>query len=160
MHSDHLKNAKEKIHQKIQLWTNAYENEYALRLVTAAAADDYDKVEDSFLARTDPHARFTHIVAESDHLEDFKDGSEYTLRHLVEEYKEALQQEPTEEYLKKNKSLTPANYSNESIVQQKEAPKQRRDYPIKLISHLKCHYCNLDFNDVRERKEHELEWHV
>jgi hypothetical protein len=84
---------------------------------------------------------FTHIVAGSNYLEDFKDGSEYILRHLVEEYKEALQKQPTEEYLKKNKSLTSANYSNESIAQ-KEGPTliQRRDYNIKLISYLKCHH--------------------
>ena len=56
------------------------------------------------------------------YLEDFKDGSEYTLRYLVEEYKESLQKQPTKEYLKKNKSLTSANYSNESI-DQKEGPK-------------------------------------
>ena len=47
----------------------------------ANADDDYDKLEDTFVTRTIPNARYTHIVAESDYLEDFKDGSEYTLRH-------------------------------------------------------------------------------
>ncbi|MGB8033162.1 MAG: hypothetical protein WCF03_04995, partial [Nitrososphaeraceae archaeon] len=110
--------------------------------------------------------RYTHIVAESDYLEDFKDGSEYTLRHLIERYKEALQQQPKEEYLKKNQPLTSATYpssSNEKIAQEKEEAKiiqRRRDYPIKIISYLKCHYCKLDFHNVKERKEHELEWHI
>ena len=100
------------------------------------------------------------------YLEDFKDGSEYTLRHLVEEYKEALQKQPTKEYLKKNKPLTSPSYpssSNEKIAQEKEEAKiiqRRRDYPIKIISYLKCHYCKLDFHNVKERKEHELEWHI
>jgi hypothetical protein len=145
----------------MQLWSNAFENEYALRLVIRAADDDYDKLEGSFLARTDLNARYTHIVAESDYLEDFKDGPEYTLRHLIKRYKEALQQEPKEEYLKKNKPLTSAIYpsssSNEKISQEKEEEEAKiiqrtRDYPIKLISYLKCHYCNLDFHNVKEEK--------
>src|SRR5205823_9417035 len=141
-----------------QLWSNAYENEYALRLAIASAADDYAILVDSFLARTDPKARYTHVVAESSYLEDFKDGSEYTLRHLIERYKEALQQQPKEEYLKKNKPLTSPTYpssSNEKIAQEKEEAKiiqRRRDYPIKIISYLKCHYCNIDFHNVKERK--------
>jgi hypothetical protein len=40
----------------------------------------------------------TNVVTESDYLEDFKDGSEDTLRHLIERYKEALQQQAKEEY--------------------------------------------------------------
>lgn len=162
---DRLVSKTEKIHQKMQLWSNAYENEYALRLVLVISPDDYEKLEDSFLARTDPNARYTHIVAESDYLEDFKDGPDYTLRHLVEQYKEALQQQPKEEYLKKNKPLTSAIYhssSNERIAQEQEGANiiQRSEYHIKLISYLKCHYCNLDFHNANERKEHELEWHV
>jgi hypothetical protein len=165
---DNIVREREKMHQKIQLWSNPYENEYALRLTKVADDDDdhHDKLEDSFLVRTDRNARYTHIVAESDYLEDFKDGWEYTLRHLVEQYKEALQQEPKEEYLNKNKPLTSTIYpssSNEKIAQEKEQAKsiqRRKDYPIRLISYLKCHYCNLDFHNVKERKEHELEWHV
>jgi hypothetical protein len=163
---DNIVSEREKTHQKMQLWSNAYENEYALRLAIASAADEYGTLGDSFLARTDPNARYTHVVAESDYLEDFKDGSEYTLRHLIERYKEALQQQPKEEYLKKNEPLTSALYpssSNEKISQEKEEAKtiQRRiDYPIKITSYIKCHYCNLDFQSVKERKKHELEWHV
>ena len=169
---DNIVRKREKMHQKIQLWANPYENEYALRVTKVADDDDddhHDKLEeDSFLVKTDRNARYTHIVAESDYLEDFKDGWEYTLRHLVEQYKEALQQEPNEEYLNKNKPLTSTSIypssSNEKIAHEKEQAKsiqRRKDYPIRLISsYLKCHYCNLDFHNVKERKEHELEWHV
>ena len=38
----------------MQLWSNAYENEYALRLTTANADDDYDKLEDTFLQELIP----------------------------------------------------------------------------------------------------------
>jgi hypothetical protein len=149
---DKIVSKREQIHQKMQLWSNVYENEYALRLVITTAADNYDKLKDSFLATTNPNARYTHIIAESDYLEDFKDGSEYTLNHLIQRYKEALQQRPIEEYL---------TSSNErSAHEEKNVIQRRRDYQIKIISFLKCHYCNVDFDNVKERKEHELEWHV
>jgi len=134
---------REERHQKIQLWSNPYESEYALRLAIAAVDDSS---EDLFLAKTDPNAKYTHIVAESDYFEDFREGWEYTLRHFIEQYKEAVQQYPKEEYLRTPIPSTETDH-----------PKR---FPIKLISYLKCHYCNLDFHDVKERREHELEWHV
>lgn len=115
---------REEGHQKIQLWSNLYESEYALRLAIAAA-DDYS--EDLFVARTDPNAKYTHIIAESDYFEDFREGWEYTLRHFIEQYKEAVQQHPKEEYLKKNQPIP-----------SKETDHLKR-YPIKLISYLRCH---------------------
>jgi hypothetical protein len=84
----HVISNREVIHQRIQLWSNVYESEYALRLAVAAADDG--KSEELFLAKTDLKARYSHIVAESDYLEDFKEGWEYTLRHFIEQYKEAL----------------------------------------------------------------------
>jgi hypothetical protein len=84
---------REERHQKIQLWSNLYEREYALRLAIAAA-DDHSE---DLLAKTDPNAKYTHIVAESDYFEDFREGWEYTLRHFIEQYKEAAQQHPKEE---------------------------------------------------------------
>ena len=174
-------NKKESIHKKIQLWANVYENEYALRLALSSS-DDNDNSEDIFIARTDPKARYTHIVAESDYLEDFKEGWEYTLRHFVEQYREALQQHPKEEYQTRSKSITydtiyppptplSSSTKNSTVeeeeiqdkrnqIRAKKAKKAKTRYPIKLVSYLKCHYCKLDFHDVIERKEHELEWHV
>ena len=112
-----LISTREERHQKIQLWSNLYENEYALRLAIAAA-DDHS--QDLFLAKTDPNAKYTHIVGGSDYIEDFREGWEYTLRHFIEQYKEAVQQHPNEEYLRKNKPIP----SNET-----DQPKR---YPIKL----------------------------
>lgn len=174
-------NNKEAIHKKLQLWANVYENEYALRLALSSADDDDDS-DDIFIARTDPKARYTHIVAETDYLEDFKDGWEYTLRHFVEQYREALQQHPKEEYQTRSKSITydtiyppptpRSSLTKRSTVEEgeeqdkankrraKRSKRAKTRYPIKLVSYLKCHYCKLDFHDVIERKEHELEWHI
>jgi hypothetical protein len=153
---DLISNREEK-HQKIQLWSNLYESEFALRLAIAVA--DYS--EEFFLAKTDPKARYTHIVAESDYLEDFREGWEYTLRHFIEQYKEAVQQHPKEEYLRKNKSISSNVYPySKRRVEENADTEQPKRYPIKLISYLRCHYCNLEFHNVKERREHELEWHV
>jgi len=84
-------------------------------------------------------------------------------------YKERLQQHPNEEYLKNKLILYDTVYSSiifreESIVEDEQSERNQRrlgrGYPIKLISYLKCHYSMLDFHDVIERKEHELEWYV
>ena len=71
-----LISTREERHQKIQLWSNLYENEYALRLAIAAA-DDHS--QDLFLAKTDPNAKYTHIVTESDYFEDFRKGGNILL---------------------------------------------------------------------------------
>lgn len=96
------------------------------------------------------------------HLEGFREGWEYTLRHFIEQYKEAIQQHPEEEYLKKNKPKPSNVYrsSSKARLDEEANTEQRKQYPIKLISYLKCHYCNLDFHDVKERREHELAFHV
>lgn len=31
---------------------------------------------------------------------------------------------------------------------------------IKLIPYIKCHYCDLEFNNEDEAKEHELGYHI
>ena len=97
-----------------------------------AAADDYS--EEFFLAKTDPNARYTHIVAESDYLEDFKEGWEYTLRHFIEQYKEAVQQQPKEEYLSKNIPIPSNVYpsSSKRRFEEEANTDQRKHYPIKL----------------------------
>jgi hypothetical protein len=118
-HEKYIQNlisSKEIIHQKIQLWSNPYENEYALRLAITSADYDY-KSQEPFLAMTNTKARYIHIVAESDYLEDLKEGWEFTLRHFIEQYKEALRQEPKEEYLRRNKPITSTVYPSYSNKQ-------------------------------------------
>src|SRR5918993_1933166 len=75
------------IHKKIQLWTNKYQTEFALRLIDDATATDQSQ---NFLAFTDPKADYIRVVAEIDYFGDLKHGWDYTLRRLLEQYKEEL----------------------------------------------------------------------
>jgi hypothetical protein len=56
---------REEIHQKIQPCANVYESEYAPRFALTAAADMSEEI---FISRTDPNAKYTHIVTESDRI--------------------------------------------------------------------------------------------
>ncbi|HZC49320.1 MAG TPA: hypothetical protein VE244_09690 [Nitrososphaeraceae archaeon] len=130
-----------KIHKKIQLWTNKYQSEFALRLVVDdATATDQSQ---NFLAVTDPKADYIRVVAEIDYFGDLKHGWDYTLRRLLEQYKEELH------VLSLGK--IGHNTNNNS--------KPNR-ITIKLIPYIKCHYCNLEFNNEEEEKEHELGYHI
>jgi hypothetical protein len=129
------------IHKKIQLWTNKYQNEFALRLVYNAPATDQSQ---NFLAFTDPKADYIIVVAEMDYFDDLKHGWDYTLRHLLEQYKEELHASSLG-----NMRL---NYNNDDGKPNK--------ITIKLISYIKCHYCDLEFNNEDEAKEHELGYHI
>ena len=70
-----------------------------------------------------------------------KHGWEYTLRHLLEQYKEELQAQSLGKISLNN------NNNNNGIT-------------IKLIPYIKCHYCDLEFNNEEEEKEHELGCHI
>jgi hypothetical protein len=163
------------IHQKIQLWTNEQENEYALRLAISATNDNNQ--EDSFVARTSLNSTYTHLIAESDYLEDLKHGWDYTLRHFVEEYKqEVLQRMQTrlkeEDLQRMNPVMTEIDTSSNARSSENETEaeiaditgdneiQQKKHYSIKLIPHIKCHYCDLHFHNSKDRNEDELEWHV
>ena len=130
-----------KIHKKIQLWTNKYQNEFALRLVDDATTTDQSQ---NFLAVTNSKADYIIVVAEIDYFGDLKHGWDYTLRHLLEQYKEELHS------LSLGKIDLNDNNNNS---------KPNR-ITIKLIPYIKCHYCDLEFNNEEEEKEHELGYHI
>lgn len=130
------------IHKKIQLWTNKYQSEFAIRLVDDATATDQSQ---NFLAFTDPKADYIIVVAEIDYFDDLKHGWDYTLRHLLEQYKEELHAS----------SLGKMSLNNNNNNNGK--PKK---IIIKLIPYIKCHYCDLEFNNEDEAKEHELGYHI
>jgi hypothetical protein len=131
------------IHKKIQLWTNKYQNEFALRLVDNATATDQSQ---NFLAFTDPKADYIIVVAEMDYFGDLKHGWDYTLRHLLEQYKEELHAS----------SLGKMRLNNNNNNNNGKPNK----ITVKLISYIKCHYCDLEFNNEDEAKEHELGYHI
>jgi hypothetical protein len=161
------------IHQKMQLWTNEQANEYALKL-TISSSDDNRSLENSFLARTNPNSRYVHLVAESDYLEDLKYGWDFTLRHFIEEYKNSIKQQ--QQNVRRNKDMSriigtdPTLTSYEKVIKDQTSNdimninfkrySGNHYYPIKLIPHIKCHYCDLHFHNENERKEQELELHV
>jgi hypothetical protein len=128
-----------KIHKKIQLWTNKYQSEFALRLVDDATATDQSQ---NFLAVTDPKADYIRVIAEIDYFGDLKHGWDYTLRRLLEQYKEELH----------SLSLGKVGLNDDNS-------KPNR-ITIKLIPYIKCHYCDLEFNNEEEEKEHELGYHI
>ena len=158
------------IHQKMQLWANEQVNEYALRLAISLTDDNNNRsLENSFLARTNPNSRYVHLVAESDYLEDLKHGWDYTLRHFIEEYMKSLIQQQNIQGNKNRSRIasTDSTPSRENIVKDQinsDSKNIKRNYdyyyPIKLVPHIKCHYCDLHFHGEEERKEHELELHV
>ena len=127
------------IHKKIQLWTNKYQSEFALRLVDDATATDQSQ---NFLAFTDPKADYIIVVAEIDYFDDLKHGWDYTLRHLLEQYKEELHASSLGKMSLNNNNSKPNRIT------------------IKLIPYIKCHYCDLEFNNEEEEKEHELGYHI
>jgi hypothetical protein len=128
-----------KIHKKIQLWTNKYQSEFALRLVNDATATDQSQ---NFLAVTDPKADYIRVIAEIDYFGDLKHGWDYTLRRLLEQYKEELH----------SLSLGKVGLNDDNS-------KPNR-ITIKLIPYIKCHYCDLEFNNEEEEKQHELGYHI
>jgi hypothetical protein len=130
------------IHKKIQLWTNKYQNEFALKLVDNATATDQSQ---NFLAFTDPKADYIIVVAEMDYFDEFKHGWDYTLRHLLEQYKEELHASSLGKMRLNNNNNN--NGKPNKII-------------IKLIPYIKCHYCDLEFNNEDEAKEHELRYHI
>ena len=129
------------IHKKIELWTNRYQNEFALRLVDNDTATR-DQSQQNFLAATDSKTDYIIVVAEIDYFGDLKHGWDYTLRHLLEQYKEELH----------SLSLGKIDLDNNNS-------KPNR-ITIKLIPYIKCHYCDLEFNNEEEEKEHELGCHI
>jgi hypothetical protein len=130
-----------KIHKKIQLWTNKYQNEFALRLVDDATTTT-DQSQ-NFLAVTNSKADYIIVVAEIDYFGDLKHGWDYTLRHLLEQYKEELH----------SLSLGKIDLNNNNNSKPNRIT-------IKLIPYIKCHYCDLEFNNEEEEKEHELGYHI
>ncbi len=163
------------IHQKMQLWTNEQANEYALKLALSSSDDNNRSLENSFLARTSPNSRYVHLVAESDYLEDLKYGWDFTLRHFIEEYKNSMKQQQQQNIRRNSdmprvRGIDPTSTSYEMVMKDKTSNdimnmnfkrySGNHYYPIKLIPHIKCHYCDLHFHNEHERKEHELELHV
>jgi hypothetical protein len=101
------------IHRKIQLWTNTHQNEFAIRLTPdSEMLITSDNDSNTFLASTNPKADYITVVAETDYFEDLKHGWEYTLRHLVEQYRQGIRNIS----LRWNSSTNKADNKNEEVI--------------------------------------------
>ena len=79
-----IRNKKDIIHKKIQLWTNDKGNEYAICLLF----DSDVKIDNAqFIASTNPNEKYIHPIAETDNINDLQHGWDYTLREVIENYK-------------------------------------------------------------------------
>jgi hypothetical protein len=79
-----IRNKKDIIHKKIQLWTNDKGNEYAICLLF----DSDVKIDNAqFIASTNPNEKYIHPIAETDNIKDLQHGWDYTLREVIENYK-------------------------------------------------------------------------
>jgi predicted transcriptional regulator len=148
------------IHRKLQLCTNRYQNDFAIRLTgdlaISISGDDNDR-NNIFLASTNPKEDYITVVAETDYFDDLKHGWEYTLRHLIEQYKEKIHTAS----LQKSTS-TMGNKASNKNEEEEELNNTNNDkaISIRLILYIKCGYCNSEFITEKEKKEHELEWHI
>lgn len=142
------------IHRKIQLWTNKYQNEFAIRVTGDSAVSIHDDdSRNTFLASTNPKEDYITVVAETDYFQDLKHGWEYTLSHLIEQYKHEIH----------SASLRTAHRNEANNKSQEEginSSNNDKAFSIRLIPYIKCGYCNSEFVSEKEKKEHELEWHV
>jgi hypothetical protein len=143
-------------HRKIQLWTNKYQNEFAIRLTTdsetlVASDDNYDD-RNIFLATTDANEDYIRVVAETDYFEPLKHGWEYTLRTLTEQYKHEIS-------IMSLGNIASTNNKNVDKIH-RQGRDNNNTIPIRLIAYIKCRYCDSEFNTEEEKNEHELEQHM
>ncbi len=133
--------SKKIIHEKIQLWTSYPEEEYAIRLLFKHG----DKDNMDFIATTNHNAKYEKIVAEMDIIKDLKLGWDQVLRHFIDSYRITRLED---------KDLVSKDASHDIS---KVLPHR---YPIRLILHHTCNYCNMEFDTEREKNEHDLRQHV
>lgn len=154
-----LASDKQVIHQKMQLWTNKEENEYAIRLILSNNDSRFARGGEKgkggeFIASTDPKAEYTHPVAETDQFGDLEHGWHYALREFIRNYKKGRLETvkiSAPPFTTKSSSFSSSDNTIGDLV-----ANDKNDYPIKSISSHVCTYCGNRFHNEEERKEHEL----
>ncbi|MFZ0628128.1 MAG: hypothetical protein WAM16_02370 [Nitrososphaeraceae archaeon] len=158
-----LASDKQVIHQKMQLWTNKEENEYAIRLILSNNDSRFARVGekrggDEFITSTDPRSEYTHPVAETDHFVDLQHGWNYALREFINNYKKECLESvkiSTPTFTTKSSSLSPSDITIGDLIAD-----DKNEYPIKSLSSHTCTYCSKKFYNEEERKKHELALHI
>ena len=145
-------------HRKIQLWTNRHQNEFAIRLTTDSetlATSNENDDRNIFLASTDANEDYIRVVAETDYFEPLKHGWEYTLRHLIEQYKHEVRTISLRKIAPTND-----NNNNDKVSNKLGEENNNKTISIRLIPYIKCRYCDSEFNTEEQKNEHELEQHI
>jgi hypothetical protein len=140
---------------KIQLWSNNSKTDYAIKL----------KGKSDFLAATrqDTTEEYTHLVEESDYLEDVQYDWNYTLRHWIDNHASNIISEFTDIA---SVFTGTSNFARGTKGDDNEIYNSPifREIQNKTFSHqkgtFKCNYCRLMFNNKINRKRHEQEWHT
>jgi hypothetical protein len=140
-------------HRKIQLWTNKHQNEFAIKLTPDSdILTTFNDDSNIFLAATNSNEDYVRVVAETDYFEPLKHGWEYTLRHLIEQYKQEISTVSLRKIASTNNKKVDKIHSQEN--------NNNNTIPIKLIAYNKCRYCDSEFNTKEQKNEHELEQHI
>jgi hypothetical protein len=131
--------------QKIQIWTNERGTEYALGLSNRPG---------EFKAMSDPGAVYIQLVEEVDYYPDMQYYWKFTLGHWMDIRNGKVKlgaEEP---------SGRTDNYLLESDFPQRVNPKRIGAGVVKPKGLVKCRFCDLWYDTVKERTEHEKEWHA
>lgn len=132
--------------RRLQLWSDDRGKEFAVRL-----SNEHD-----FRAVSNPAAKYTKLVEESDYFSDMKYDWEFLLDHWAGMKNKGI--EPFNLNGKEEPSpATLSDLTDFQIAPVKAGERRaKREKPKPL---LKCHYCTLSYNSEKERQEHELVWH-
>lgn len=130
--------------QKIQIWTNEHGTEFALGL------SNHPK---EFKAMSDPATTYTRLIEEVDYYPDMQYDWKFTLRHWMD-----ARNGKVEQGMEKPSNGT-VNYFQEFDFQTIK-PKRVRAGTVRPKGLVKCRFCNLRYDTVKERAEHENEWHA
>ena len=134
--------------QKIQLWTNEYQNEYAIRL---------EGSKSKLLAATKYDVDYTKIVDESDYLEELEYNWNYTLQCWIDSSRSSNKSNNNEKTIS-NEIRTKTKLYNSQKNLLKYKGNRKITYNQKTPP-LKCHFCKLAYFTHKERRKHEQEWH-
>jgi hypothetical protein len=149
---------------KIQLWSNRSRTEYAMKL----------KGKSNLLAATrqDMREEYTHLVEESNYLEDVQYDWNYTLRNCIDNhtcnvntrYTDVASLFPYDDMTETSNSATTTNINDYDSPILNETQNNNNVMKYKTYSHqkgtFKCNYCKLMFITRIKRKLHEKEWHT
>lgn len=131
--------------RKIQFWSDTQGKEFAVRLSN----------DDDFRAVSNPAARYTKLVEESDYFSDMNYDWKFLLKYWIGMKNGSI------EYFDLNGNKEP-NSRSLHLTSMRTVPVRaggKRVKGEKTKPLLKCHYCMLSYNSEKERQEHELAWH-